>query len=75
MRGGGVTDTSAERLVGKPMSIDPHIALLTIVTCGVGYVMALAGVKKSALEWRRRNRICPSCGRAIADRVCESCAS
>ena len=56
------------------MSIDPHIALLTIVTCGVGYVMALAGVQKSALEWRRR-RICPSCGRALQARVCKSCAS
>jgi hypothetical protein len=56
------------------MNLDPHIALLGILTCGVGYVMALAGVQKSALEWRRRNRTCPSCGRAIADRVCDSCA-
>jgi hypothetical protein len=57
------------------MHLDPHIALFVILTCGIGYVMALAGVHKSALEWRRRNRICPSCGRAIRARVCETCSS
>jgi len=57
------------------MHLDPQIALLAIVTCGVGYVMALAGVQKSALEWRRRQRICPSCGHAIRARVCESCTA
>lgn len=55
------------------MHLDPQIALLGIVTCGVGYVMALAGVQKSALEWRRRKRTCPSCGRAIQTRVCRAC--
>jgi hypothetical protein len=53
------------------MELDPHIALLAVVTMGIGYVMALAGVHKSALEWRRRDRICPSCGRAIKARVCK----
>jgi len=53
------------------MELDPHIAIITIVTMGVGYVMALAGVHKSALEWRRRDRICPSCGRTIKARVCK----
>jgi hypothetical protein len=57
------------------MHLEPHIALLVIVTCGVGYVMAIAGVQKSALEWRRRQRVCPSCGRAITSRVCETCTS
>jgi hypothetical protein len=57
------------------MHLDPHIALLLILTCGVGYVMVLAGVQKSGLEWRRRERICPSCGRMIQARVCESCTS
>jgi hypothetical protein len=55
------------------MTLDPHIAIALVVTCGVGYVMTLAGVQKSALEWRRRQRICPSCGRVIQRRVC-SCA-
>lgn len=52
------------------MELDPNIALLTVVTCGVGYLMVFAGVHKSALEWRRRRRICPSCGRTIQDRAC-----
>jgi NADH pyrophosphatase NudC (nudix superfamily) len=56
------------------MELDPNIAILAIVTMGVGYVMTLAGVQKSALEWRRRHRICPSCGHAIKARVCK-CAS
>jgi len=56
------------------MSLQPHVAMLVIVTCTVGYLMALAGLQKSALERRRRHRICPSCGRAIQTRVCKSCA-
>jgi len=56
------------------MHLDPHIALFVVLTCGVGYLMALAGVQKSALEWRRR-RTCPSCGRALQARVCKSCTS
>jgi hypothetical protein len=56
------------------MELDPQIAVLAIVTMGVGYVMTLAGLNKNALEWRRRDRTCPSCGRAIRARVCK-CAS
>lgn len=55
------------------MHLDPTIALLAVVSCGVGYLMTLAGVHKSALEWRRRERTCPSCGRHIAGRTCSSC--
>jgi hypothetical protein len=51
-----------------------QIALLAALTLGIGYVMALAGVQKSALEWRRRRRTCPSCGREIVARTCR-CAS
>jgi hypothetical protein len=44
-------------------TLDPHTAtLLALVTC-IGYVMAYAGVAKNALEWKRRRRVCPSCGR------------
>jgi hypothetical protein len=53
------------------MELDPHIALLAVVTMAVGYLMALAGINKSALEWRRRGRVCPSCGRAMRARVCK----
>jgi hypothetical protein len=55
------------------MELDPNIAFIAVVTCGVGYLMVLAGVRKSALEWRRRQRICPSCGRMIQARVCSAC--
>jgi NADH pyrophosphatase NudC (nudix superfamily) len=53
------------------MELDPNIAILVVVTMVVGYLMAVAGINKSALEWRRRHRICPSCGRAIVARACK----
>ncbi len=57
------------------MELDPHIAVLAILSSGVGYLMMVAGVHKSALEWKRRQRICPSCGRILEARVCASCRS
>ena len=51
-----------------------HIAHFAVITLGVGYVMTLAGLQKSALERRRRRRQCPSCGRTIEARVCPTCA-
>jgi len=57
------------------MHLDPNIALLGILTCGVGYLMIVAGVSKRALELKRRRRVCPSCGREIQTRVCRACAS
>jgi hypothetical protein len=53
------------------MELDPQIAVIAIVTMGVGYVMALAGIQKNALEWRKRCRTCPSCGRAVRALVCK----
>jgi ribosomal protein L37AE/L43A len=55
------------------MAIDPHIAVLAVLTAGVGYVMTLAGLQKSALELKRRRRKCPACGRELHRRVC-TCA-
>jgi hypothetical protein len=52
---------------------DLHLAILATVTLAAGWLMAVAGLQKSALEWRRRRRICPSCGRVIEDRVCSGC--
>jgi NADH pyrophosphatase NudC (nudix superfamily) len=52
------------------MELDSNIALIAVLSCGVGYLMVFAGVGKSALEWRRRRRICPSCGRMIQARAC-----
>ena len=52
------------------MTLDPHVAALLVSTAGVGLLMALSGVQKSALEWKRRRRICPSCGHEIRSHVC-----
>ena len=56
------------------MEVHGNIAILAVLTSGVGYLMVLAGVHKSMLEWRRAGRLCPSCGRAITARVCSFCA-
>lgn len=55
------------------MTLNLHIAMLAILTVGIGWVMMTAGLQKSALEWRQRRRVCPSCGRQISARVCTTC--
>jgi NADH pyrophosphatase NudC (nudix superfamily) len=55
------------------MELEPNIAVLGAVTWVIGYLMTVAGVHKSALEWKRRRRICPSCGRELDARVCSAC--
>jgi hypothetical protein len=57
------------------LTIDLHIAMLALLTVGVGWMMLTAGMQKNALEWRRQRRVCPSCGREIHARVCTTCAS
>ena len=52
------------------MTLDPHLAVLMTSIAGVGVLMSLAGLQKSALEWKRRRRICPSCGRQLRGRAC-----
>ena len=56
------------------MELDPNTVMLAIVTTGVGYLMVVAGLHKSMLEWRRSTRSCPSCGRKIPSRVCGFCS-
>jgi hypothetical protein len=56
------------------MHLDPQIAIAAVTTLGAGWLMIAAGLQKSALEQRRRRRVCPSCGREIQARVCSSCA-
>jgi hypothetical protein len=46
---------------------------LGVATLAVGWLMAYAGLSKSALEFRHRRRVCPSCGRQIQSKVCSSC--
>jgi len=53
--------------------LNPHVMTFVVATLGVGWLMAYAGLSKSALELKRRRRVCPSCGRQITARVCSSC--
>jgi hypothetical protein len=48
------------------MNFDSHLLGLVATTFGVAVLMALSGIQKSALEWKRRRRICPSCGRELS---------
>jgi formate dehydrogenase maturation protein FdhE len=56
------------------MTMNLHIAILAVSTLAIGWLMMTAGLQKSALELRRRRRICPSCGHTIRARVCTTCA-
>jgi recombinational DNA repair protein RecR len=56
------------------MAPDPHVVTLVVLTLAVGWLMTMAGLKKSVLELRKRQRTCPSCGRRIDARVCSTCA-
>lgn len=44
-------------------ALDQYLFLLVAV---VVYLMMIAGVQKSALEWKRPTRPCPSCGRTAS---------
>ena len=52
------------------MMLDPHMAILAASIAGVGFLMSMAGLQKSALEWRRRRRVCPSYGTELRGRTC-----
>jgi hypothetical protein len=54
--------------------LSPDLIALFATSTGVGLMMIIAGVQKNALEWRRRRRACPSCGRVIEARRC-ACTS
>jgi formate dehydrogenase maturation protein FdhE len=57
------------------MHLDPHVAIAAVSTLGAAWLMVKAGLQKSALEHRRRRRVCPSCGREIRASVCTTCSS
>lgn len=44
-------------------TLDPQVTTIAALTTGIGYLMIQSGLSKSALELKRRRRICPSCGR------------
>jgi formate dehydrogenase maturation protein FdhE len=55
------------------MTLAPHLATLAMATLAIGWLMTIAGLQKSALELKKRRRVCPSCGRRITTRTCTSC--
>jgi hypothetical protein len=57
------------------VDLDPNSAFVAAITCASGYLMLVAGLRKGALEMRRRRRVCPSCGRTMRERVCAVCKS
>jgi len=74
MRGAAAFDRATRpESRGEMEEMTPQLMALFVST-GVGVWMALAGVQKSALEWKRRRRTCRSCARTIAGRTCASCA-
>jgi hypothetical protein len=52
---------------------DPNSAAFFFSMTGVGVLMALSGVYKNVLEWRRPKRTCPSCGRQLGSRGACAC--
>jgi succinate dehydrogenase/fumarate reductase-like Fe-S protein len=54
-------------------TLELQLAAAFVVTTGIGFLMLVSGVHKSLLEWRQRQRACPSCGRLIEGRVCRAC--
>jgi hypothetical protein len=44
------------------MTNSAQIALSIFTAAGAIYVLMIAMVKKHALEWKHRARVCPSCG-------------
>ena len=51
-----------------------QVTAMLISTTGIGFLMAWSGIQKNMLEWRRRRRYCPCCGRVIDGRRC-ACSS
>ena len=54
-------------------ALTPQLTSLVAVA-GVSLLMTLAGVQKNTLEWKRRRRKCPACGRHLVTRRC-GCSS
>jgi hypothetical protein len=75
MRGGAPFDRSpsGKKRIGEMQQLDPQLAAAFVATTGVGFLMLMAGVHKSMLEWRHKRRHCPSCGRILDSRVCRTC--
>jgi hypothetical protein len=56
------------------MSLSPGVALLYILTTGVGAAMMIGGLRMRALV-RRSVRRCPACGRQLRSREACRCST
>jgi hypothetical protein len=54
----------------RVMTLDPHVVAAIVASVGAGFLMTIAGLGKNALELRRRDRFCPSCGRLSKSCAC-----
>jgi len=52
------------------MTPDPDLVAFAALSMAIGWTMIFSGMKKHALELKRRKRTCPSCGRHISGTVC-----
>ncbi|HXY84627.1 MAG TPA: hypothetical protein VEH52_04015 [Gaiellaceae bacterium] len=53
--------------------LSQHLALLAVITSGVGAAMVRIGLNRRGLEPRRVERRCPACGRTLRAAACEAC--
>ena len=53
------------------MTPEPQLALVVAMVMAVAWTMFFGGLRKHLLERKRPVRVCPSCGRTIAGRVCD----
>jgi hypothetical protein len=56
------------------ITLTPQLAMLAVITTGIGFVMIRLGLGEGGLRLRRANRRCPACGRLVQGRVCSHCA-
>jgi ABC-type branched-subunit amino acid transport system permease subunit len=56
-------------------ALTPHLAILSVLTTGIGAAMIRMAIGRGLLAARQEERRCPSCGRLIRVRVCRACTS
>jgi len=56
-------------------ALTPHLALLSVLTTGVGAAMIRMAIGRGLLTARQEKRRCPSCGRLIRATVCSACTT
>jgi rRNA maturation endonuclease Nob1 len=57
------------------ITLTPQLALLAVITSGVGFAMIRLGLAEGALRLRNAKRRCPACGRFVEARTCSNCGS